>query len=334
MPVETVAFTVYDKQNVKGAPLVEGGNLLPPMDYRMMATVLVVDDSPVDRRLVGGLLAKAPNLEIIHAGDGEEALQLMEAACPTLVLTDMLMPTMDGFELTSEIIKQYPLVPVILMTGKGNEEIAVRALQMGAASYVPKSALASMLLETVENVISVAQEQKVQGRLMDCMTGCRFVIENDATMIPALVNYMRGFIRNAKLCDETNGIRACVALEEALNNAFYHGNLELDSKLREEDRSKYRALVDRRLNMNPYRQRRIYVEAAVTSDEGRFRIRDEGPGFDPRNLPDPTAPANLEKPSGRGILLMRTFMDDVFFNQNGNEVTLVKRIPATTSPGA
>jgi len=299
----------------------------------MMATVLVVDDSPVDRRLVGGLLAKAPKIEISYASDGEEALELMAVNCPTIVLTDMIMPNLDGFELTAEINKRYPLVPVILMTGKGNEEIAVRALQMGAASYVPKSALADMLVETVENVLSVAQEQQIQVRLMDCMTGCQFVIENDATMIPALVNYMRGFIRKTKLCDETNGIRTCVALEEALNNAFYHGNLELDSKLREGDRTKYRALVDRRLGMNPYRQRRIYVDAAVTPEEGRFRIRDEGPGFNPQDLPDPTAPANLEKPSGRGLLLMRTFMDDVFFNQDGNEVTLVKRIDTTTSPG-
>ena len=308
--------------------------MLPLMDYRMMATVLVVDDSPIDRRLVGGLLAKAPNIEIVYAGGGEEALELMGNACPTVVLTDMIMPNLDGLELTAEINKRYPLVPVILMTGKGNEEIAVRALQTGASSYVPKNALASMLVDTVENVLSVAQEEQIQGRLMDCMTGCQFVIENDATMIPALINYMRGLIRKAKLCDETNGIRTCVALEEALNNAFYHGNLELDSKAREGNRKTYRALVDQRLSMKPYCQRRIYVDAAVTSQEGRFRIRDEGPGFDPSGLPAPTDPANLEKPSGRGLLLMRTFMDDVLFNQNGNEVTLVKRSHTTMSPGA
>ena len=308
--------------------------MLPPMGYRMMATVLVVDDSPIDRRLVGGLLAKAPNIEIVYAGDGEEALELMGHACPTIVLTDMIMPNLDGLELTAEVNKRYPLVPVILMTGKGNEEIAVRALQTGASSYVPKSALASMLVDTVENVLSGAQEEQIQCRLMDCMTGCQFVIENDATMIPALINYMRSFIRKTKLCDETNGIRTCVALEEALNNAFYHGNLELDSKAREGDRVIYRTLVDQRLGMNPYRHRRIFVDATVTPEEGRFQIRDEGPGFDPSVLPDPTDPANLEKPSGRGLLLMRTFMDDVLFNQDGNEVTLVKRHDTTMSPGA
>ena len=54
-------------------------------------------------------------------------------------------------------------------------------------------------------------------------------------------------------------------------------------------------------------------------------VRDEGNGFDPTILPDPTDPANLEKSSGRGILLMRTFMDEVVFNEVGNEVQMLKR---------
>ena len=63
----------------------------------------------------------------------------------------------------------------------------------------------------------------------------------------------------------------------------------------------------------------------VENDHGAFVIRDEGPGFDPRELPDPTDPTNLERPSGRGLLLMRTFMDDVSYNDDGNQVTLIKR---------
>ncbi len=291
-----------------------------------MATVLVVDDSPVDRRLVGGLLIKAPNIEVSYAADGEEALEVMRRDLPALVLTDLIMPNMDGLELVAAVVESYPHVPVILMTGKGSEEIAVRALETGASSYVPKSVLANLLVDTVENVLAMAQEEQTQVRLMDCMKGCRFVIENDASMIPALVNYMRRFIRHTGLCDETNGIRTCVALEEALNNALYHGNLELDSMAREGDRAAYRALVEQRRKMEPFRGRKIFVEVSVSGQSGRFVIRDEGPGFDPHGLPDPTDPANLEKPSGRGLLLMRTFMDEVIFNTVGNEVTLVKHV--------
>jgi anti-sigma regulatory factor (Ser/Thr protein kinase) len=211
------------------------------------------------------------------------------------------------------------------MTGKGSEKIAVDALKAGASSYVPKSVLQDLLLDTVENLLSMAHEEQTLGRMMDCMTGCRFSIDNDVSMIPALINYLRRFIRKVDLCDETGGIRTCVALEEALNNALYHGNLELDSQLREGDRAAYRAMVEERRHADPYKRRKIHVSVNVAPDHGEFVIRDEGPGFDPRELPDPTDPTNLEKPSGRGLLLMRTFMDDVAYNAEGNQVTLIKR---------
>jgi CheY-like chemotaxis protein/anti-sigma regulatory factor (Ser/Thr protein kinase) len=290
-----------------------------------MASVLVVDDSPVDRRLVGGLLSKAPNIEVLYAADGEEALQVMSQRRPNLVVTDLIMPNMDGLELVAAVVSKYPLVPVILMTGKGSVEVAVQALKAGAASYVPKSVLHNLLLETVENALSMSHEEQTQAKLNECMTGCYFILENDAMLITAMVKYVRSFVRRTGLCDETNSIRTCVALEEALNNAMFHGNLEIDSAVRENDRTLYRTLIDERRRMEPYGSRRIHVDIRVTPTHGEFVIRDEGRGFDPGQLPDPTDPLNIEKPSGRGLLLMRTFMDDVSFNDRGNEVTLVKR---------
>lgn len=294
-----------------------------------MATVLVVDDSPVDRRLVAGLLNKSPNIDVVFAGDGEDALQVMEDRRPNLVVTDLIMPNMDGLELVASVVSRYPLVPVILMTGKGSEEIAVQALKAGAASYVPKAALSSMLVETVENVLAMSHEEQTQARLHECMMGCAFVLENDASLISAMVKYVRSFIRRTGLCDETNSIRTCVAMEEALNNAMFHGNLEIDSSTREGDRGAYRALVEERKRTEPYRSRQIFVELRATPTQGEFSVRDEGQGFDYRHLPDPTDPFNLERPSGRGLLLMRTFMDEVVFNECGNQVTLIKRRPAS-----
>jgi anti-sigma regulatory factor (Ser/Thr protein kinase) len=54
-------------------------------------------------------------------------------------------------------------------------------------------------------------------------------------------------------------------------------------------------------------------------------IRDQGPGFDPTSLPDPTQPENLERAFGRGMLLISTFMDEVRHNEQGNEITMIKR---------
>lgn len=71
--------------------------------------------------------------------------------------------------------------------------------------------------------------------------------------------------------------------------------------------------------------RKCYVEAI------EFRFSDEGNGFDPNALPDPTDMKNINSLSGRGVKLMRALMDDVHFNDQGNEVTMVKRIPKHTS---
>jgi anti-sigma regulatory factor (Ser/Thr protein kinase) len=68
----------------------------------------------------------------------------------------------------------------------------------------------------------------------------------------------------------------------------------------------------------------VYVDAQLTMSEASYVIGDEGPGFDVSVLPDPEDASALTKASGRGIMLMRTFMDDVRFNETGNEVTLIR----------
>jgi anti-sigma regulatory factor (Ser/Thr protein kinase) len=118
-----------------------------------------------------------------------------------------------------------------------------------------------------------------------------------------------------------------VALREALVNAIFHGNLEVSSALREVDGGKpYQDLCERRRAEAPYAERRVRLTAVQRRHEVRYHIVDEGPGFDPRALPDPTDVSQLERVSGRGLLLIRTFMDDVQHNGRGNEITMVKQL--------
>lgn len=291
-----------------------------------MAIVLVVDDSAVDRRLVGGMLAKLPGLVVQFAADGREALAFIEAEQPDLVITDLVMPELDGLALVSAVVDRFPQIPIILMTGMGSEEIAVAALKAGAASYVPKTALHQLLVETALDILAMTQDRKTCQRLMGCLgTGeFTFTLNNDAELIPSLVSYVQKVALSVGLCDDSDCVRVCIALEEALRNAMFHGNLEISSEVREGDPEVYARLLAERTGRDPWRQRRLHVDVRVTPTQGTFVVRDEGPGFDPKSLPDPTDPANLEKVSGRGLLLMRTFMDEVRFNATGNEVTMVK----------
>src|SRR5262249_37125024 len=123
-------------------------------------------------------------------------------------------------------------------------------------------------------------------------------------------------------CDANRKVRRAIAVEEAMLNAIYHGNLELSSDLRQDGSDLYQRLAAQRRNEQPYAPRRVRVHARLDGKRGQFVIRDEGPGFDVSKLPDPTDPENVVKLSGRGVLLIRMFMDEVAYNDRGNELTL------------
>jgi serine/threonine-protein kinase RsbW len=90
-----------------------------------------------------------------------------------------------------------------------------------------------------------------------------------------------------------------LAVEEALNNAVRHGNA-----------------------MDPCKTVEFTYE--VTRECVDIKVRDEGPGFDYRHVPDPTLSENLDKPTGRGVMLMRAYMDTVEYNEKGNELHMIK----------
>jgi anti-sigma regulatory factor (Ser/Thr protein kinase) len=92
-----------------------------------------------------------------------------------------------------------------------------------------------------------------------------------------------------------------VSLTEALSNAMLYGN-ERDP------------------------EKRVRVEVIVGEREIKACVTDEGSGFDPGEIPDPTSPDNLEKSGGRGLFLMRELMDEVHYNERGNQVTLILRL--------
>lgn len=101
------------------------------------------------------------------------------------------------------------------------------------------------------------------------------------------------------------GIR--LAIEEALVNAIKHGN-QMD------------------------RGKSVRVSYRVHTDRFEIEIADEGPGFDPSDVPDSTAIENLERPCGRGLMLMRHYMNEVNYNNRGNSVSMTKHFRLNGKP--
>lgn len=291
-----------------------------------MSIVLIVDDNPIDRRLAAGVVEKE-GLETRFAIHGRAALDEIGIERPDIVLTDMLMPEMDGLELVEEIKANYSNIPVVLMTAHGSEEIAVKALQVGASSYVPKQNLARDLGHTLHDVLAIVQAKRGEEQAFDCLVehDLRFQLGAEDLSHEPLIGFLQQQLKRWDLCGEGEMVRIGTALHEAFVNAIEHGNLELDSALRDEPNGAYQKLGKRRRRESPYCERKIDVSVKLSREIAAIKIRDQGPGFDPSSLPDPTDPENIGRISGRGLLLIRTFMDDVQFNETGNEITMFKR---------
>jgi CheY-like chemotaxis protein len=291
-----------------------------------MSLVLVVDDSRSDRTLVAAFLDEC-GVRVVFADDGDEALNVIQGQQPDLVLTDMQMPRMNGLELVRMLRVRHPSLPVILMTAHGSEQLAAEALRAGASSYVPKENLARDLADTVRDILAVSRAKQTEAQALDYLVefGSCFRLGSEIANHEGVIGHLQNGLLQFGLCDEMDLIRVGTALHEALVNAREHGNLELSSELREAEDGNYHRRVEERAKEFPYRERSVHVRALFTRSEAIIKIRDEGPGFNSKVLPDPTDPENLAKVSGRGLFLIQTFMDQVQFNEQGNEITMIKR---------
>jgi hypothetical protein len=142
-------------------------------------------------------------------------------------------------------------------------------------------------------------------------------------MMPARTRYQspagncaRSTLRRHRAVPDRHGARG------RTSNAIDHGNLELDSDLREEESNAYSMLRLERATQAPYRDRRVRVSERLTPNVVEYRVLDEGKGFTSRRCPTRFTPSACSA-SGRGLLI-RTFMDDEV-QRDGHEITLTWR---------
>lgn len=99
--------------------------------------ILIVDDEEMMRNLLTKIL-KRENYQILTAGDGQEAVELLEKEAVDLIISDMKMPRMNGFELLKHVKENYPQIGIIIMTAYGDTYTVKDALILGADEYITK----------------------------------------------------------------------------------------------------------------------------------------------------------------------------------------------------
>lgn len=149
----------------------------------------------------------------------------------------------------------------------------------------------------------------------------------EASTHPSQIGVLRDRLLNAisefDIKSEVGQPQSCMAIEEALANAIYHGNLELASDLKEDGATKFTDLAKARSAQAPWKDRKVLITELATPFGLWITISDQGTGFDVAAALQRTIDPEALLASGRGLVMMRAFSDDLVFNKNGNEVTLV-----------
>jgi CheY-like chemotaxis protein len=297
-----------------------------------MANILVVDDSPVDRMLLRNYAEKIAGYSVIEAESGEDALFKIREWDIDLVVTDLLMPGMDGLELVNKVRDSYPDLPVILATAHGSEAVATQALEAGASGYIPKSDMQNVIVPTIRNVLAILNSQRSYAQLIDCSQEVtfKFDLANDPSLFPPLVDLCDKMLSGMSPLDRIQRLRVVIAVEQALQNALFRGNLEIEDWVKvpfgeEGPSNELFQLMNHRLKDPAIAKRRIKVAIKINRDHFECQIHDQGRGFDHASKGELNSAT-----TGRGLVLINTFMDSVQFNPVGNQVVMSRNWDSNT----
>lgn len=290
--------------------------------------ILVVDDEEIIRSLLLTLFERDGRYEADAAVDGADALVALERRVYSLIITDLQMPNLGGLGLLKKLRENYPHVPVIVFTGYGDMQDAIEALRLGAVNFLRKPFELREILPSVVRAIEVMARSERRRLVYDYIDS----INLSLTIPPRLdetdpvIQHLLDPLVPLRIIPEAEIKNVFLALDEVLNNAIFYGALQIDPTLREkpEGHTLFEQVLMEREGDPLFSSRRVHLQAEYSPEKVVFTIKDPGEGFDYKNLPDPTDPENLLREHGRGLLLVRCFMDGLQFNEAGNEVTLIK----------
>jgi len=293
-----------------------------------LPTVLVVDDEEIIRFTIQKKLSRM-GFNVISFEKGEDVIYYIKSTPEEadLIITDIKLRKMDGIELLRKVNACEKPIPVLIISGHGNVEDAIRALRYGASDYIRKPFDINDLTSSVRAILKRKNEKKIFENLGQYKIYEKevLVIPNDANLVNTISFDLTRDLVPAGLFNYTTSENIALSLKEAITNAMFHGNYEIDSSIRESGGMKlFNEEIEKRKNLSPYSERTIKITYELTPEYVCYEIEDQGKGFNYRVLPDPRDPENFFKNCGRGLLIIRIHMDEISWNETGNIIRLKK----------
>jgi DNA-binding response OmpR family regulator len=272
-----------------------------------MHTALIVEDDK-DQAELASQLVRLRNFEPIVAEDGETGLAMARECHPDVVLLDLMLPDTSGFEVCRRLrsSRDTLLTPIVMLTALDDPANRRRGFRVGANAYVTKPYGAEALFEA----IAAARQWKQHLEQRSMMGEIHLELNSETTFLQEVNDFLTSLLMSTPLSEEQL-IHLRQAIMEMGQNAIEWGN---EHRVEELVRIVYRIFADR-------------VEIVIS---------DQGPGFDRTNQPhvarpeDPLAHLDVReklglREGGFGMLISRGMVDELLYNDPGNEVTLIKR---------
>jgi DNA-binding response OmpR family regulator len=273
-----------------------------------MATALVVEDHPDHAAMVASYLKLYHYEPVVVAGDGETALKMVRTFAPDVVLLDLMLPDINGFDVCRRLRtdRATMLTPVVMLTALEGHENLLRGFRVGANAYVTKPFAIADLLKAIATA-RAWRDEMVQRNLDG-----EIHVELNSEI--TLLNDLNDFLLN--LCQSTpfeseQVMQLRQAVMEMAHNAIEWGNRHQSDRL-------------------------VTIRYRVYPDRVEIVVRDQGTGFKLDDLPhaavadDPFTHLDVRdklglRAGGFGLMICKGMVDELSYNDVGNEVTLIKR---------
>lgn len=282
----------------------------------MVRKALVVEDErPLSLLLAENL--RRWGFEPTVLNEGKPVVNWVRENQPSLILLDLMLPDMDqadvyaGFTIceTLKLDRETNLIPVVMVTALTGQEDRFKGLQVGANRYVTKPFTADQLNTAIKEAISWQEDLQRNGTQGEI----RFQLQSDTSHLEELNHLLASLFLFSGL-SQTQVKQLTTAVRELGTNAIEWGHKKQSDRI-------------------------VTVDYRIDPEKITIIIKDTGPGFDPGNLPHA---ANQDDPVGHmmvrealgireggfGILMSRGLVDELVYNDKGNEVRLVKYFPA------
>jgi anti-sigma regulatory factor (Ser/Thr protein kinase) len=241
------------------------------------------------------------------------------------------MPKKTGFEALSEIRDAEPDVPVVIVSAVDTPEASEQALRLGAVNFVRKPFDPEEIRFVVERIRGAMQEEADLRPTLRLLIERRTILEmgNDLAEIPHVVAFLDHELKMHYPGYSVSHVEVKLALYEALTNAIEHGNLEIDYERKSAAMSSVDgmyALIKARARETAYRDRKVHVDVSYEPEKVVWKVKDDGPGFPHAGIEHRHRLGDTDALHGRGLLLIRHYMDEVEWNAEGNQIRLAKRL--------